>query len=105
MRLKVASDKGRKATSVTVRNPARMSATVLAFGMLRLPAGTRRAQDGNVASSRRGDARSHGEVTLGAKGAGEIGVTGIVAAIANAVYHATGRRIRTLPITTEALLL
>jgi xanthine dehydrogenase YagR molybdenum-binding subunit len=42
--------------------------------------------------------------SLGAKGAGEIGVTGMAAAIANAVYHATGRRIRNLPITTEALL-
>ena len=41
---------------------------------------------------------------LGAKGAGEIGVTGVAVAIANAVYHATGRRIRSLPITPEALL-
>jgi xanthine dehydrogenase YagR molybdenum-binding subunit len=42
--------------------------------------------------------------SLGAKGAGEIGVTGMAAAIANAVYHATGHRIRNLPITPEALL-
>jgi len=42
--------------------------------------------------------------SLGAKGVGEIGVTGVAAAIANAVYHATGRRIRSLPITPEALL-
>jgi xanthine dehydrogenase YagR molybdenum-binding subunit len=42
--------------------------------------------------------------SLGAKGAGEIGITGVAAAIANAVYHATGRRIRNLPITPEALL-
>ena len=38
---------------------------------------------------------------LGAKGLGEIGVVGVAAAIANAVFHATGRRIRTLPITLD----
>jgi xanthine dehydrogenase YagR molybdenum-binding subunit len=42
--------------------------------------------------------------SLGAKGVGEIGITGVAAAIANAVYHATGARIRQLPITPEALL-
>ncbi|MFY1672241.1 xanthine dehydrogenase family protein molybdopterin-binding subunit [Plantactinospora sp. WMMB334] len=41
---------------------------------------------------------------LGVKGVGEIGVVGTAAAIANAVHHATGRRIRDLPITVEALL-
>ena len=41
---------------------------------------------------------------LGAKGIGEIGITGVAAAVANAVYHATGRRIRDLPITPEKLL-
>jgi CO/xanthine dehydrogenase Mo-binding subunit len=41
---------------------------------------------------------------LGIKGMGEIGVVGVSAAIANAVYHATGRRIRSLPITVEQLL-
>jgi CO/xanthine dehydrogenase Mo-binding subunit len=40
---------------------------------------------------------------LGIKGIGEIGVVGVSAAIANAVYHATGRRIRSLPITVEDL--
>jgi CO/xanthine dehydrogenase Mo-binding subunit len=34
---------------------------------------------------------------------GEIGIVGVSAAIANAVYHATGRRIRSLPITIEQL--
>ena len=43
--------------------------------------------------------------SLGARGVGEIGITGVVAAIANAVYHATGRRIRDLPITPDKLLL
>jgi len=41
---------------------------------------------------------------LGVKGIGEIGITGVGAAIANAVYHATGRRIRDLPITLDKLL-
>jgi xanthine dehydrogenase YagR molybdenum-binding subunit len=41
---------------------------------------------------------------IGAKGIGEIGITGIGAAIANAVYHATGRRVRDLPITVDKLL-
>jgi xanthine dehydrogenase YagR molybdenum-binding subunit len=40
---------------------------------------------------------------LGIKGIGEIGIVGVSAAIANAVYHATGRRIRSLPITVEQL--
>lgn len=41
---------------------------------------------------------------FGARGLGEIGITGITAAVANAVAHATGRRIRDLPITIESLL-
>ena len=41
---------------------------------------------------------------LGVKGMGELGMVGIPAAIANAVYHATGRRIRELPITPDKLL-
>jgi xanthine dehydrogenase YagR molybdenum-binding subunit len=41
---------------------------------------------------------------LGVKGVGEIGIVGASAAIANAVYHATGRRVRKLPITLEDLL-
>ena len=35
---------------------------------------------------------------LGAKGVGEIGQVGAAAAVANAVFHATGRRIRSLPM-------
>ena len=42
--------------------------------------------------------------TLGAKGLGEIGTVGVAAAIANAVFHATGKRIRNLPITLDKLL-
>jgi len=41
---------------------------------------------------------------VGAKGIGEIGITGAAAAIANAVYHATGVRVRDLPITPDKLL-
>lgn len=41
---------------------------------------------------------------LGAHGIGEIGITGVAAAIANAIYHATGRRITSLPITLDKLL-
>ncbi len=41
---------------------------------------------------------------LGVKGMGELGMVGIPAAIANAVYHATGRRVRDLPITLDKVL-
>jgi xanthine dehydrogenase YagR molybdenum-binding subunit len=41
---------------------------------------------------------------LGVKGVGEIGIVGTAAAIANAVYHATGKRVRDLPITLDKLL-
>ena len=41
---------------------------------------------------------------LGIKGVGEIGIVGVAAAIANAVYHATGKRVRDLPITLDKLL-
>jgi xanthine dehydrogenase YagR molybdenum-binding subunit len=42
--------------------------------------------------------------SLGARGVGEIGITGTGAAICNAIYHATGKRVRDLPITPEKLL-
>jgi xanthine dehydrogenase YagR molybdenum-binding subunit len=50
--------------------------------------------------------QEHDEVVspLGAKGLGEIGIVGVAAAIANAVFHATGKRIRDLPITLDKLL-
>jgi len=41
---------------------------------------------------------------LGVKGVGEIGIVGVAAAIANAVFHATGKRVRELPITLDKLL-
>jgi len=43
--------------------------------------------------------------SLGARGIGEIGITGVAAALANAAYHATGVRIRELPITLDKLLI
>ncbi|MCX2933127.1 xanthine dehydrogenase family protein molybdopterin-binding subunit [Mycobacterium sp. CVI_P3] len=39
------------------------------------------------------------------RGIGEIGIAGVPAAVANAIYHATGKRLRTLPITVEDLML
>ena len=45
------------------------------------------------------------EVTpLGVKGLGEIGIVAVAAAVANAIYHATGKRVRSLPITVDKLL-
>jgi xanthine dehydrogenase YagR molybdenum-binding subunit len=41
---------------------------------------------------------------LGIKGIGEIGIVGMNAAVANAVFHATGKRVRDLPIRAEKLL-
>jgi xanthine dehydrogenase YagR molybdenum-binding subunit len=41
---------------------------------------------------------------MGARGMGEIGITGAAAAVANAVYNATGKRVRDLPITIDKLI-
>ncbi|MDQ2832256.1 MAG: hypothetical protein M3Y50_00625 [Acidobacteriota bacterium] len=41
---------------------------------------------------------------LGARGVGEIGITGTAAAVANAIYNATGKRIRNYPITPDKLM-
>ncbi|QRP50333.1 xanthine dehydrogenase family protein molybdopterin-binding subunit [Amycolatopsis sp. FDAARGOS 1241] len=41
---------------------------------------------------------------IGTKGVGEVGLVGVAAAVANAVHHATGIRVRSLPITLDALL-
>ena len=41
---------------------------------------------------------------MGIKGVGEIGIVGVAAAIANAIYHATGKRVRDLPITLDKVL-
>jgi xanthine dehydrogenase YagR molybdenum-binding subunit len=42
--------------------------------------------------------------SLGVRGIGEIGLTGVVAALANATYHATGVRVRDLPITLDKMM-
>ena len=41
---------------------------------------------------------------MGSRGVGEIGIVGAAAAVANAVYHATGVRVRDLPVMCDALL-
>jgi xanthine dehydrogenase YagR molybdenum-binding subunit len=41
---------------------------------------------------------------MGIKGVGEIGIVGVAAAVANAIYHATGKRVRELPITLDKVM-
>jgi len=41
---------------------------------------------------------------LGVKGIGEVGIAGVAAAVANAIFNATGKRVRDLPITPDKLL-
>jgi len=41
---------------------------------------------------------------MGAKGVGEIGILGVAAAISNAIFHATGRRVRTTPMTPDKVM-
>ncbi|HIV70155.1 MAG TPA: molybdopterin-dependent oxidoreductase, partial [Candidatus Aquabacterium excrementipullorum] len=41
---------------------------------------------------------------LGAKGVGEIGLVGVAAAVSNAIYHATGRRVRSTPMTPDKVM-
>lgn len=50
------------------------------------------------------DVPDYGLDPIGVRGIGEIGTCGVPAAIANAVHHATGKRVRDLPITLESLL-
>ena len=50
------------------------------------------------------DERDDKTSPVGAKGLGEIGIVGTPAAIANAIFHATGRRVRDLPITLDKVL-
>lgn len=46
----------------------------------------------------------HSSRLLGTKGVGELALIGIGAAVANALYHATGKRVRSLPISLEKVL-
>ena len=41
---------------------------------------------------------------MGSRGAGEIGIVGSAAAVVNAVYHATGIRVRDLPVTLDEII-
>jgi xanthine dehydrogenase YagR molybdenum-binding subunit len=41
---------------------------------------------------------------MGAKGVGEIGIVGVAAAVSNAIYHATGRRLRSTPMTPDKVM-
>ncbi|WP_369696406.1 xanthine dehydrogenase family protein molybdopterin-binding subunit [Mycolicibacterium bacteremicum] len=50
------------------------------------------------------DTPDYGLDPVGVRGIGEIGTCGVPAAIANAIFHATGKRLRDLPITIESLL-
>jgi xanthine dehydrogenase YagR molybdenum-binding subunit len=50
------------------------------------------------------DEHDHKVNPLGVKGLGELGVVGVAAAISNAVFHATGKRVRELPITLDKVL-
>jgi xanthine dehydrogenase YagR molybdenum-binding subunit len=50
------------------------------------------------------DEVDHRASPIGARGIGELGATGVAAAVANAVFHATGKRIRHLPITPDKLI-
>jgi xanthine dehydrogenase YagR molybdenum-binding subunit len=50
------------------------------------------------------DTPDYGLDPVGVRGIGEIGTCGVPAAIANAIFHATGKRLRDLPITCEMLM-
>lgn len=50
------------------------------------------------------DVPDYGLNPVGVRGIGEIGTCGVPAAISNAIFHATGRRLRDLPITLENLM-
>jgi xanthine dehydrogenase YagR molybdenum-binding subunit len=41
---------------------------------------------------------------IGAKGVGEIGLVGVAAAVSNAIFHATGRRVRSTPMTPDKVM-
>jgi len=61
-------------------------------------------RDGEILPIVQGSPRDTKLNPLGARGIGEIGLAGMAAAIANAVHHATGVRMRELPIKIEHLL-
>jgi xanthine dehydrogenase YagR molybdenum-binding subunit len=50
------------------------------------------------------DEEDHLATPMGSRGIGEIGIVGTAAAVANAAYHATGVRVRSLPVTADRFL-
>jgi hypothetical protein len=62
------------------------------------------AQDWNGHSKNRQSRSKCCALGYSGKGVGEIGIVGVAAAVANAVYHATGKRVRDLPITLDKLM-
>ena len=50
------------------------------------------------------DSADYGLDPIGVRGIGEIGACGVAAAVANAIFHATGKRLRDLPISLEDLM-
>jgi len=115
-----AIDAGRVLNEKTARSQI-IGGTVQGIGMAMFEEMARDAGSGRIANATFGDylVPVNGDVPdmdvifvgeadranpIGVKGVGEIGFVGIPAAIANAVYHATGRRIRSLPITIDKLL-
>ncbi|GHH88989.1 acylaldehyde oxidase [Streptomyces sulfonofaciens] len=118
-RLASAVDAGRVLNEKTARSQV-IGAMVLGIGMALLEE-TSFDAGGRIANATLGDylIPAHADVpdldvafvggpdafnAVGVKGLGEVGVVGVPAAIANAVHHATGRRIRSLPITLDKLL-
>jgi xanthine dehydrogenase YagR molybdenum-binding subunit len=57
-----------------------------------------------LTGAERDEVSAEAAAPMGARGIGEIGITGVGAAVANAVYNATGTRVRDLPITLDKLL-
>ncbi|MES2695750.1 MAG: xanthine dehydrogenase family protein molybdopterin-binding subunit [Verrucomicrobiota bacterium] len=114
-------DAGRIMNAKTARNQID-GALVMGLGMALMEEGVRDPRTGRVVNDNLADYHMlvHADMPdidvkfldvpdphigdFGAKGLGEIGITGIAAAIANAVHHATGKRIRDLPISIEKLL-
>ena len=115
-------DAGRIINPLTGRNQIE-GAVVMGIGMAMFEEALYDARNGKVVNSNLADyiMTSHADMppqmdvefldypdtrfnAMGARGIGEIGLAGIAAAIANGVYHATGVRVRDLPIRVEELL-
>jgi xanthine dehydrogenase YagR molybdenum-binding subunit len=114
-------DAGRIINAKTARNQIE-GAIVMGLGMALMEESVYDARTGRVANDNLADYHllTHADTPVmditfldrpdphigdfGAKGLGEIGITGVAAATANAVHHATGKRIRDLPLTIEKLL-